>query len=69
MGWSPLGRSLQGPPGPPGPGPVWGAVEGELTEQADLQQALDQKLPASCMTVGPTPPAEPQLYDVWIPTN
>jgi hypothetical protein len=72
MGWSALGPSIQGPPGPPGPpgaDPTWGAIAGDLAQQIDLQQALDQKLPASRLTVGPTPPAQPQLHDLWIDTN
>lgn len=71
MGWDATGDSLLGPPGPAGPaGPsVWGGISGTLTSQADLQQALNLKLDAARLTVGPTPPADPSNGDLWIDTN
>ncbi|MCP9826022.1 hypothetical protein KBY78_11585 [Synechococcus sp. EJ6-Ellesmere] len=64
----------QGPPGaagatgPAGPS-VWGGITGTLSSQADLQAALDLKLNASKLTVGPTAPANPALNDLWVDTN
>ncbi|KMM17848.1 hypothetical protein [Synechococcus sp. GFB01] len=78
MGWWPLGHSIRGPAGPAGPpgaqGPAgpeaaWGAIDGDLADQVDLQQALTLKLDASRLTVGPTPPVSPIPGDLWIDTN
>jgi len=57
-----------GPQGPPGPS-LWGGIGGTLSTQADLQAALDLKLNASRLTVGPTPPPNPALNDLWVDTN
>jgi hypothetical protein len=57
-----------GPQGPAGPS-VWGGITGSLSTQADLQAALDQKLNASRLTVGPAPPPSPALNDLWVDTN
>lgn len=67
-------QGLVGPTGPTGPqgpaGPsVWGGIGGTLSAQTDLAQALNQKLNASKLTVGPTPPASPAPGDLWIDTN
>jgi hypothetical protein len=40
-----------------------------LSAQADLQQALNLKLNATKLTVGPTAPTNPQLHDLWVDTN
>ena len=58
----------QGPAGPAGPS-VWGGITGTLSTQADLQEALNLKLNASRLTVGPTAPASPQVNDLWVDTN
>lgn len=57
-----------GATGPAGPS-VWGGIGGTLSTQADLQAALDLKLNASRLTVGPTAPANPALNDLWVDTN
>jgi len=66
--WGALGLSLRGPTGPAGPS-VWGGITGSLSSQADLQAALTLKLDVSRLTVGPTPPANPQVNDLWVDTN
>lgn len=58
-----------GPQGPAGSGAAWGGITGTLSSQADLQAALDLKLNASRLTVGPTPPPNPSSGDLWIDTN
>jgi hypothetical protein len=78
--WGALGLSLRGPQGPAGAagpagsqgpaGPsLWGGITGTLSAQADLQAALNLKLNASRLTVGPTAPASPQVNDLWVDTN
>ena len=57
-----------GPTGPAGPS-VWGGITGSLSAQADLQAALDLKLNAARLTVGPTAPSNPQVHDLWVDTN
>ncbi|MCP9841434.1 hypothetical protein KBY93_12435 [Synechococcus sp. J7-Johnson] len=57
-----------GPQGPAGPS-VWGGITGTLDTQADLQSALNQKLNASQLTVGPAPPPSPAVNDLWVDTN
>lgn len=57
-----------GATGPAGPS-VWGGITGTLSTQADLQAALDQKLNASRLTVGPAPPPTPAVNDLWVDTN
>ncbi|PZV04594.1 MAG: hypothetical protein DCF23_05865 [Cyanobium sp.] len=58
----------QGPVGPAGPS-LWGGITGSLSSQSDLQAALNLKLNASRLTVGPTAPASPQVNDLWVDTN
>ncbi len=57
-----------GPQGPAGPS-VWGGITGTLSTQADLQNALNLKLNASRLTVGPMAPPSPALNDLWVDTN
>jgi len=50
--------------------PIESAKQGaSLSAQADLQAALNLKLNASRLTVGPTAPASPQVNDLWVDTN
>jgi len=38
-----IAAGVPGPPGPPGQGAEWGSLTGDINEQHDLQQLLDQK--------------------------
>lgn len=39
---------------------AWGTIAGDVRNQTDVQRAI---------TVGTTPPASPQIGDLWLDTN